>query len=45
MLGHADYGTTVDVYSHLSAERSRAAAARMDGLLKARRAPDDTATA
>jgi len=28
MLGHADYSTTVDVYSHLSRERSRVAAAR-----------------
>jgi integrase len=34
MLGHADYATTVDVYSHLSAERSKVAAARIDGLLK-----------
>ena len=40
MLGHADYSTTVDVYSHLSTERSRVAAARIDGLLKrARRQP------
>ena len=36
MLGHADYATTVDVYSHLSAERSKVAAARIDGLLKRR---------
>jgi integrase len=34
MLGHADYSTTVDVYSHLSAERSKVAAARIDALLK-----------
>jgi site-specific recombinase XerD len=36
MLGHADYSTTVDVYSHLSTERSRVAAARIDALLKHR---------
>jgi site-specific recombinase XerD len=36
MLGHADYSTTVDVYSHLSAERSKVAAARIDALLKRR---------
>jgi hypothetical protein len=36
MLGHADYSTTVDVYSHLSTARSRVAAARIDGLLKRR---------
>ena len=39
MLGHADYSTTVDVYSHLSTERSRVAAARIDSLLKRREAP------
>ena len=39
MLDHADYSTTVDVYSHLSRERSRVAAARIDGLLKRREAP------
>lgn len=38
MLGHADYSTTVEVYSHLSRERSRVAAARIDGLLKRREA-------
>ena len=43
MLGHADYATTVDVYSHLSAERSRIAAGRMDGLLKRGQAPDEVA--
>jgi len=43
MLGHADYSTTVDVYSHLSTERSRIAAARIDGLLKRRQAPDEAA--
>jgi site-specific recombinase XerD len=43
MLGHADYATTVDVSSHLSRERSRVAAARIDGLLKRREAPDDVA--
>jgi site-specific recombinase XerD len=43
MLGHTDYPTTVDVYSHLSTERSRVAAARTDGLLKARHAPDEAA--
>jgi len=43
MLGHADYSTTVDVYSHLSTERSRVAAARIDGLLKRRQAPDELA--
>lgn len=42
MLGHADYSTTVDVYSHLSTERSRVAAARIDGLLKARHVVDTT---
>jgi site-specific recombinase XerD len=36
MLGHADYSTTVDVYSHLSTERSRVAAARIEALLKHR---------
>jgi integrase len=41
MLGHADYSTTVDVYSHLSTDRSRVAAARIDGLLKQRQAPKD----
>ena len=41
MLGHADYSMTVDVYSHLSTERSRVAAARIDGLLKRRQVPDD----
>ena len=35
--------TTVDVYSHLSTERSRVAAARIDGLLKRRQAPDEFA--
>lgn len=44
MLGHADYSTTVDVYSHLSTERSRVAAARIDGLLKRRQAPDEVAS-
>lgn len=43
MLGHADYSTTVDVYSHLSRERSRVAAARIDGLLKRREAPLEAA--
>ena len=43
MLGHADYGTTVDVYSHLSRERSWVAAARIDGLLKQRETPDEAA--
>ena len=43
MLGHADYSTTVDVYSHLSTERSRVAAARIDSLLRRRQAPDDVA--
>jgi hypothetical protein len=43
MLGHADYSTTVDVYSHLSTERSRVAAARIDSLLKRRWAPDEVA--
>jgi site-specific recombinase XerD len=38
MLGQADYSTTVDVYSHLSRERSRVAAARIDGLLRRREA-------
>jgi hypothetical protein len=36
MLGHADYSTTVDVYSYLSTERSKVAAARIDVLLKRR---------
>jgi hypothetical protein len=39
----ADYSTTVDVYSHLSTERSRAAAARVDSLLKSRRVADEVA--
>lgn len=43
MLGHADYSTTVDVYSHLSTERSRVAAARIDGLLKRREISEETA--
>jgi site-specific recombinase XerD len=43
MLGHADYSTTVDVYSHLSHERSRVAAARIDGLLRRREAPLEAA--
>jgi integrase len=43
MLGHADYSTTVDVYSHLSRERSRVAAARIDSLLKRREAPAEAA--
>ena len=43
MLGHADYSTTVDVYSHLSTERSRVAAARIDGLLKARHVVEEVA--
>ena len=43
MLGHADYSTTVDVYSHLSTERSRVAAARIDGLLKRREISPETA--
>ncbi len=43
MLGHADYSTTVNIYSHLSTERSRIAAARIDGLLKGRQAPEDLA--
>jgi site-specific recombinase XerD len=43
MLGHADHSTTVDVYSHLSTERSRAAAARIDGLVKRRQTPDEAA--
>jgi integrase len=43
MLGHADYSTTVDVYSHLSRERSRVAAARIDGLLKRREVPLEAA--
>lgn len=43
MLGHADYSTTVDVYSHLSTERSRVAAARIDSLLKRRPAPEEMA--
>jgi hypothetical protein len=43
MLGHADYGTNVDVYTHLSTERSRVAAARIDGLLKRREVPDEVA--
>ena len=44
MLGHADYSTTVDVYWHLSTERSRVAAARIDGLLKRRQAPTRSRT-
>ena len=43
MLGHADFSTTVDVHSHLSTERSRVAAASVDGLLKRREAPADLA--
>lgn len=43
MLGHADYSTTVDVYSHLSTERSRVAAARINGLLKRREFSEETA--
>ena len=43
MLGHADYSTTVDVYSHLSRERSRVAAARIDGLLKRRQLHEEIA--
>ena len=43
MLGHADYATTVDVYSHLSRERSRVAAARIDGLLKPRQVAEEIA--
>ena len=43
MLGHADYSTTVDVYSHLSADRSRVAAARIDGLLKRREVLEEVA--
>jgi integrase len=43
VLGHADYSTTVDVYSHLTRERSRVAAARIDGLLKRREAPLEAA--
>jgi site-specific recombinase XerD len=45
MLGHADYSTTVDGYSHLSRERSRVAAARIDGLLKRRETPLEAAQA
>ena len=41
MLGHADYSTTVDVYWHLSVDRSRVAAARIDGLLKQRQGPEE----
>jgi site-specific recombinase XerD len=37
MLGHADYSTTVDVYSHLSTDRSKVAASRIDAILKQRR--------
>ena len=44
MLGHADHSTTVDVYSHLSTERSRVAAARIDGLLKHRQLREETAS-
>ena len=44
MLGHTDYSTTVDVYSHLSTERSRVAAARIDGLLKHRQLREETAS-
>ena len=43
MLGHADYSTTVDVYSHLSTERSRVAAARIDSLLKRRQVVEEIA--
>ena len=43
MLGHADYSTTVDVYSHLSTERSRVAAGRIDGSLKPREISEETA--
>jgi integrase len=43
MLGHADYSTTVDVYSHLSTERSRVAAARIDTLLKRREIAEEIA--
>ena len=43
MLGHADYATTVNVYSHLSTEPSRVAAARIDALLKRREIREETA--
>ena len=43
MLGHADYSTTVDGYWHLSRERSRVAAARIDKLLKPRQVSDEVA--
>ena len=39
----ADYSTTVDVYSHLSTERSRVAAARIDSLLKRRQVAEEIA--
>jgi hypothetical protein len=38
-----DYSTTVDVYSHMSRERSRVAAARIDGRLKRRETPLEAA--
>jgi integrase len=43
MLGHADFSTTVDVYSDVSTERSRVAAARIDGLLKRRQVAEEIA--
>jgi integrase len=36
MLGHSDYSTTVNVYAHLSTERYRVAASRIDSLLRHR---------
>ena len=43
VLGPADYSTTVDVYSHLSTERSPVGAARIDSLLKGREVAEQTA--
>jgi site-specific recombinase XerD len=43
MLGLAEFSTTLDVYSHPSTERSREAAARIDGSPKRREAPADLA--
>jgi integrase len=38
-LGHADAGTTLRVYSHVLADRDRAAAEHLGGLVLKRKAP------
>jgi len=36
-LGHADIGTTANIYGHLSAKKKRGAAMRLGDLLASRR--------